>query len=234
MDDNRLLRVLPDGDRRALAPSLERVELVRGTVLEKPQTRTEFAYFLESGLAAVIAHSPNRRIGIGVVGCDGVTALEVVHSAGEAAHETIVQADGTALRIDSNRLRTAMETSVSLRHVLLRYAHFFMVQASQTALNNSHALMEERLARWILMSHDRMKDDVLNVTHEFIALMLGVRRAGITAAMHVLEGNHLVKSRRNKLQVVDREGLIAITAGAYGICEDEYERLIDPTFRAAA
>ena len=234
MNDNLLLRVLPESDRALLAPSLERVALRCGTVLEMPRQPTSHAFFLESGLAAVVAHQPNRRIGIGVVGCDGITAMEVIHNADRAANETIVQADGTALRIERETLRAAMERSPTLRHVLLRYAHFFEVQSSQTALTNCHALVEERLARWILMSHDRMKDDVLRVTHQFIALMLGVRRAGITSAIHILEGRHLVKSRRNSLEVLDRQGLIDITNGVYGICEEEYEHLIDRTFRQAA
>jgi len=233
MDLNRLLRALSPVDRDALTPSLERVELVRGTVLETIGSKPDHAYFLETGLAAIVARSPHRRIGIGVVGNDGMTALDLVLNSGRAANETIVQAAGSALRIAGGTLRTAVEGSTSLRHMLLRYAHVFMVQASQTALTNGHAAIEERLARWILMSHDRFEGDDLRVTHEFISLMLGVRRAGITGAIHVLEGLHLIKSSRDILHVTDRKGLMALASGSYGVCEDEYERLIDRTFRKA-
>jgi CRP-like cAMP-binding protein len=231
MDLNRLLRALSAADRNLLEPSLERVELLRGTVLEVIGSPTEHALFLETGLAAVVAHSPARRIGVGVVGNDGMTGLDLVQNALLAANETIVQAAGSALRIEAVKLLAAMETSATLRHLLLRYAHVFMVQASQTALTNGHANMEERLARWILMSHDRFAGDDLHVTHEFIALMLGVRRAGITESVHILEGMGLIRSSRDKLHVVERTGLIAIASGSYGVCEEEYERLIDHTFR---
>jgi CRP-like cAMP-binding protein len=231
MDLNRLLRALSAADRELLGPSFERVELDRGTVLEEIGAQTEYAFFLETGLAAVVAHSPQRRIGVGVVGNDGMTGLDLVQDAGRAANETVVQAAGSALRIEGDKLRRVLETSITLRHMLLRYAHVFMVQASQTALTNAHATMEERLARWILMSHDRFAGDDLRVTHEFIALMLGVRRAGITTAIHMLEGNHLIRSTRDILHVDDRKGLVALASGSYGVCEAEYERLIDHTFR---
>jgi CRP-like cAMP-binding protein len=231
MDQNRLLRALAAADRDLLDGLLERIELDRGTVLEVIGAQTKYAFFLETGLAAVVAHSPHRRIGVGVVGNDGMTGLDIVQNAGRAANETVVQAAGSALRIEGEKLRLAIESSGTLRHMLLRYAHVFMVQASQTALTNGHASMEERLARWILMSHDRFDGNDLHVTHEFISLMLGVRRAGITAAIHVLEGNHLIRSSRDILHIHDRKGLIALASGSYGVCEAEYERLIDRTFR---
>jgi CRP-like cAMP-binding protein len=231
MDLNRLLRALSVADRDLLRPSLESVELFRGTVLESIGSRTDHVHFLQTGLVASVARSPHRRIGVGVVGNDGMTGLDVVQNAGRAANEAIVQAAGTSLRIDSDKLRSAMERSPTLHAMLLRYAHVFMVQASQTALTNAHAPIEERLARWILMSDDRFEGGDLHVTHEFISLMVGVRRAGITDAMHVLEGNHLIKARRDSLHVVDRQGLIALAAGSYGVCEEEYERLIGHSCR---
>ena len=231
MTSNRLLLTMAPADRDLIAPGLKRVEFSRDAVLETPGLPTRYTLFPESGLVAVVAHSPRRKIGIGVVGCDGMTGLEVVHRAGRAAQELLVQAPGTALRIESRLLSEALETSASLRALLLRYAYFFTVQSSQTALTNGHARMEERLARWILMSHDRLRGDALRVTHKFISLMLGVRRAGVTVAMHILESHRLVKSHRNLIEVLDRKGLIELTRGAYGICEDEYERLVDPAFR---
>ncbi len=167
---------------------------------------TEQAFFIESGLAAVVARSPGREIGIGVVGNDGVTGLDLVLEAGLAANDTLVQSAGAAVCIGAADLNKAMEGSATLRGLLLRYAHVFMVQASQTALTNGHASISERLARWILMSHDRVSGHDLKVTHEFISLMVGVRRQGITEALHVLEGQHLVQSTRDNLHVVDRPG----------------------------
>lgn len=228
---NRLLRVLSMSDRDLLGPALKSIDLQRGHVLETAGDSTEQAFFIETGLAAVVARSPGREIGIGVVGNDGMTGLDLVLEAGLAANQTLVQSAGRAVCIGAADLKAAITHSPTLRALLLRYAHVFMVQASQTALTNTHASIEERLARWILMSHDRFSSNDLTVTHEFIALMVGVRRQGITEALHMLEGRHFIRSTREKLHVVDRPGLIDLASGSYGVCEAEYERLIDGEFR---
>lgn len=222
---NRLLRALTAADRELLIPFLEGVSIGRGTILETGGRQADYAYFLQSGLAVVVARSPHRRIGVGVVGNDGMTGLGLVLDADRAVNETVVQSAGTALRMERDRLRTAMERSANLRRLLLRYAYVFMVQTGNTSLANGHASMEQRLARWILMSCDRCKGD-LDVTHKFISLMVGVRRAGITVAMHSLEGRGLVRSTRANVHIADRAGLITLASDYYGICEEEYERLI--------
>ena len=227
---NGLLRALSSHDRQLLTAGLSLVKLDRGHVLEVAGAATEQAFFVETGLAAVVARSPGREIGIGVVGNDGMTGLDIVLESGISANHTLVQSMGTAVRISAANLQGAMSDSASLRALLLRYAHVFIVQASQTALTNGHASLEERLARWVLMSTDRNGNN-LTVTHEFISLMVGVRRQGITEALHLLEGQHLIRSTRGSLEVVDREGLIALASGSYGVCEAEYERLIDGAFR---
>ena len=224
---NRLLRVLSPRDRNLLRPALGSFALDRGHILETAGTSTEQVFFIETGLAVIVAHSPGREIGIGVVGNDGMTGLSIVLEAGLPANQTLVQSAGTAVCIGVTDLQEAMKGSATLHSLLLRYAHIFMIQASQTALTNSHASIEERLARWILMSHDRFSSNDLMVTHEFIALMVGVRRQGITEALHQLEGRRIIRSTRDKLHVVDRPGLIELASGSYGICEAEYERLID-------
>lgn len=227
---NRLLRTLSPRDRHLLTARLSLVKLDRGHVLEVAGAATEQAFFIETGLAAVVARSPGREIGVGVVGNDGMTGLDIVLESGRSANQTLVQSAGTAVCIAAADLQRAMNDSASLRLLMLRYAHVFIVQASQTALTNGHASIEERLARWVLMSHDRLSGNNLTVTHEFISLMVGVRRQGITEALHLLEGQHLIRSTRGSLEIVDREGLIALASGSYGVCEAEYERLIDGEF----
>lgn len=231
---NRLLRVLSFADRDLLRPALSLVELQRGHLLETRGVATKQAFFLETGLAAIVAQSPGREIGIGVVGNDGMTGLDLVLEAGLSANQTLVQSAGLAVCIPAAALEAALRQSATLRTLLLRYAHVFAVQASQTALTNGHASIEERLARWVLMSHDRFPDNDLKVTHAFISLMVGVRRQGITDALHVLEGRHLIHSTRDNLHVVDRPGLIKLASGSYGICEAEYERLIGMPSPAAS
>jgi CRP-like cAMP-binding protein len=141
-------------------------------------------------------------------------------------HEAFVQLDGSARRIESNRLRQAMRESTALSTLLLHFVHVFTIQVSHTALANGRAKIEERLARWLLMMHDRIDGDEAPLTHDFIALMLGVRRPGVTDALHALEGKGLVRSTRGVIRIVDREGLEALATGIYGAPEAAYERLI--------
>lgn len=224
--ENGLLRALSDQDRNALQPLLKRVDLHRGQVLEGPALAIDHALFLETGLASVVALSPQGEVGVGVVGYDGMTGIGIVLGGGRPANETRIHAAGSALAIAASDLRNLQRERPALNDLLLRYVQVSLTQASQNALCNSLARMEEKLARWILMSHDRFRGNDLTVTHEFISLMLGVRRQGITVAMHELEGGGLIKSTRENIRVLDRDGLIARAAGAYGICEEEYERLI--------
>jgi CRP-like cAMP-binding protein len=119
-----------------------------------------------------------------------------------------------------------MGASRSLTANLLRYVHVFMVQNSQTALANGRGTLDERLARWLLMWHDRINRSELIVTHEFLALLLGVRRQGITVTLHELEGQGLIRAARNRVHILDRDGLRRAANGFYGIPEAEYDRLI--------
>jgi CRP-like cAMP-binding protein len=141
-------------------------------------------------------------------------------------HETMVQVSGEAMRLPAADLRHAMDASPTLRNLLLRYSQAFMIQTSHTALANGRAKLEERLARWLLMAHDRIDGDELPLVHEFLAVMLGVRRAGVTVALHILEGQALIGARRGKIIVLDRQGLEEAANGIYGVPEREYERLM--------
>jgi CRP-like cAMP-binding protein len=115
--------------------------------------------------------------------------------------------------------------------LLLRYVQAFMAQTTQTALANGSAKLEERLARWLLMSHDRFNSNELGITHDFLAQMLGVRRAGVTIALQVLESRHLIRSRRSLITILDRAGLMRQANGSYGVAEVVYARLFRPDWR---
>ena len=141
-------------------------------------------------------------------------------------NEALVQSTGTAWRIATPALRQAMGASPALTAALLRYIHVFIAQASQTALANGRGKLDERLARWLLMWHDRLRDDNLTITHEFLALLLGVRRQGVTVALHDLEGKGLIKSTRSLIKILDRAGLQHAANGFYGLPEAEYDRAI--------
>ena len=224
---NRLLNRLSPGDLGLFEPRLERVELASHDLLEHANQPIEHAFFPESGLASVVAiGNGDRRVEVGMIGSEGVTALMVVLGDDRSPHETMVQVPGAAMRLSAPDLRGAMEASPTLRNLLLRYSQAFLIQTSHTALANGRATLEERLARWLLMSHDRIEGDELPLIHEFLALMLGVRRAGVTVALHILEGQALIRSSRGKIIVLDRKGLEEAASGLYGVPEREYERLM--------
>jgi CRP-like cAMP-binding protein len=227
---NRLLAVLSDAERVLLIPLLEMIELDIRQVLEAPNNPISHVYFVESGMAPIVGTArSSHRIEIGMVGYEGMTGLSIVLSGDRSANETLVQSSGWAMRISSESLRERMEASRSLTATLLRYVNVFMVQGSQTALANGRGRLDERLARWLLMWDDRIQSDTLTITHEFLALLLGVRRQGVTNTLHVLEGKGLIRSSRGKVGILDREGLELVASGFYGIPEAEYDRSIGGT-----
>lgn len=154
-----------------------------------------------------------------------MTGLAVVHGADQSPNETFMQVEGSGHSIDADTLTALMNQSPSLARPMLRYAHVFQILAGQTALANAEGSIEERLARWLLMSHDRLVTDNLKLTHEFLALMLGVRRPGVTIALQRLEARGLVSTGRGQVTILDRENLEASTNGLYGEPEAEFDRL---------
>ena len=224
---NRLLAVLSHADRDLLAPRLEGIELDPRQILEVPSDPISHVYFVESGLVSVVGTTqPDHRIEVGMVGYEGMTGLCIVLGDDRSANETVVQSAGSAMRLPTEALRELMKASRSLTSTLLRYVNVFMVQGSQTALANGRGRLDERLARWLLMWHDRVLADELIITHEFLAVLLGVRRQGVTVALHELEGKGLIRSTRSHVRVLDRDGLQQAANGFYGIPEAEYDRSI--------
>jgi CRP-like cAMP-binding protein len=221
---NWLLQAMTGGDRTLLEAAFEEVTLETWQILEKPNQRIPHVYFLTAGLASVVGTTrPEQRIEVGMVGFEGMTGLAVALGHDRSSNETVVQAAGTAFRLPSRTLRSAMRASPTITATLLRYVHVFMMQASQTALANGRGRLDERLARWLLMWQDRLRTPHLTVTHEFLALLLGVRRQGVTVALHRLEGEGLIRGTRNVVRIIDRPGLLALADGFYGVPEAEYD-----------
>jgi CRP-like cAMP-binding protein len=195
--------------------------------LEKPHKRITDIYFMEEGIASVVTPGELRdQVEIGIVGPEGMTGTAVVLGNHQSPHATFIQAAGSAQSIDVDPLRQAMETSPSLRRVLLSFAQIFLIQAAETAAANARLRLEGRLARWLLMTGDRLGSNNLAITHEFLSTMLGVRRAGVTDALHFLEGLNLVRAARGTVTIIDREALKKRAGVHYGLPEAEYERLI--------
>ena len=223
---NQLLQQLSGDSAGLLHPALEPMQLDVGRVLYAPGQPIRHVYFVESGLVSIVgANKGRRRMEVGMVGFEGMTSLETVLGGGVAAHEALVQSAGSALRLPSATLRDATRQSRSLHEVLLRFVHAFMVQGSHAAIAAGRARIEERLSRGLLMWHDRIRNAELFVTHEFLALLMGVRRQGVTVALHELEGKGLIRSMRNRVRIIDRDGLERTANGFYGAPEDEYRRL---------
>ena len=223
---NCLLTAMDSSDLQRLLPSLDEVPLALQQVLEVAGSPIAHVYFIQSGLVSVLATSGrNRCIEFGMIGSEGMTGFSAILDDDRSANQIVVQGAGTALRMSTTELKYAMLSSITLRRCLLRFVHVFMAQASQTALATGCAKLEERLARWILMSNDRFGGGDVGITHDVLALCLGVRRPGITLALHLLEGEGVIRSTRSRISVVNRDGLHKHANASYGVPETAYERL---------
>jgi CRP-like cAMP-binding protein len=226
---NRILAGLTPGDFAALQPELSRIELPVRRHLEMRNRPIEHVYFLESGLASmVVSAGAQHSIEVGIIGHEGMTGLPILLGTDRAAHETFVQTAGTAWRIGAEPLRAAVEKSSSLRRRLLNYAQVMMTQMAFTALANGRYKIEERLARWLLMADDRAEDSIIHLTHDFLAVMLGSRRAGVTAALNHFQKRQVLQMRRGVITITDRSALEETANGSYGGPEAEYRRLFEP------
>ena len=224
---NQLLCALSSDDLAALRPSLEPIALPKGFVLVEAGKPCEWAYFPDAGMISVVnSNHAGRTLEMGVFGRDGMGSTAIVLGADTSPLDCYAQMDGYGHRLPAAVLRQALAERVSVQRLLLRYVQAFLVQVSQTAMSNGSYTIEERLARWLLLVHDRADGNDLSLTHEFMSIMLGVRRTGVTLAIHILEGAHMIRARRGVLTILDRSKLESTAGDGYGVAEAEYERLI--------
>lgn len=214
-------------DLALIRPHLKPVAMPLLKDMERPNRRIETIYFMEAGMASVVAEQPDEtRVEVGLIGAEGMSGTAVVLGGDQSPHATYIQAAGEAQQMAAKELRKAIDTSETLRTLLLKFVQVFMVQTAHTAIANACAKIDQRLARWILMAHDRARGDTLALTHEFLALMLGVRRAGVTEALQSLKRQKLIDTGRNQILVLNRKGLEKVAGSSYGVPEKEYRRLI--------
>ena len=224
---NTLLRRLPATSLERFAVRLEHVELPRSHQLSSPHQPMEHAYFFESGIASVVIRSPEgQHSEIGIIGRDGMCPVSAILDADADPFSIHMQMPGEAYRIPVADLRVVLTEDREVHRLLSRYTQALAVQQAYTALSNAVHHIDERLARWILMCYDRVDSSDISLTHEFMSIMLAVRRPSVTTALHVLEGKKLIYSERGVVSVRNRAGLEAFARDAYGECEREYERLI--------
>jgi CRP-like cAMP-binding protein len=224
---NRLLAALSDSDRAALQPHLRPTTLLVERDLERPNRPIPSVFFIEAGIASVVAVQANdKRVEVGLVGREGMSGTAIVLGGDQSPHHTYMQATGEGQQIAVVELQKAMRASDTLHALLLKYVQVFMVQTAQTAIANASTTLSQRLARWLLMAQDRLGVDTLPLTHEFLSLMLAVRRAGVTEALQTLKRKNLIETGRNKIIVRDRKGLERAAGAFYGVPEAEFRRLI--------
>ncbi|MER9617248.1 Crp/Fnr family transcriptional regulator [Mesorhizobium sp. M0207] len=214
-------------DLQLLSPHLHSSFLPLRTQLETANAAIEAVYFFETGIGSMVAKlRPEVDAEVMVIGFEGMTGSALIMGGDRSPHDCYIQADAEVASMDAEPFTKALSDSPTLRLFLLRYVHYAWIQASYTALANARLKLEERLARWLVMCNDRIEGDRLPITHEFLSVMLGVRRPGVTLALQMLEGRGLIRSNRGEVIVRDRTGLITLANSSYGQPEAEYARLI--------
>ena len=226
IERNAILGYLSAEDLDLLRPNLEPLDLPVRTWLASANRSIEMIYFLESGIASTTTNVGHQvPIEVGIVGREGVVNHFVVLGTDRSPNDTFMQIGGSGLRIEADTLRRTMERSATLTLALLRFVHTFMAQTASTVLANGRASTAERLARWLLMARDRVDADGIALTHEFLAIMLGVQRPGVSVALRDFEQRGFIERQRGLITIVDRPGLEKAANGYYGVAEREFRRL---------
>jgi CRP-like cAMP-binding protein len=223
---NKLLNMLSPADLELLLPSLVAAELPQRLHFERPNQRIGEVCFPETAVASVVASQGDLLVEIGLIGCEGMTGTALVLGSDRTIHGTFIQIAGDGLRMPATDFRAAMDKSPTMRETFLKYVQVLVIQTAHTAIANSVGKLHERLARWLLMAHDRVAKDKLVLTHEFLSIMLAVRRAGVTEAVNELEDKELISCSRGVVTVLNRKGLEEVAGKLYGRPEAEYRRLL--------
>jgi CRP-like cAMP-binding protein len=223
---NRLLCALPNADLRHLEAYLTAVQLPVRTQLQASLTSVEHVYFFESGIASVVGTVAGHDTEVGVIGHEGVSSLCILHGADRSPYRVFMQVEGAGYRLASHVLTETMEKSASCRRLMMAFAQAFAIQTAETAIANARGSILERLARWLLMAQDRVESRAVPLTHEFLSVMLGIRRAGVTQACHELARLGLIDNTRGLIVVTDPKGLQRIASDFYGVPERELARLL--------
>jgi CRP-like cAMP-binding protein len=224
--ENRILAVLCPEEFERLAPHLEEVTLPLGDIISRPDEKIEYVYFPHRAIISVVAlMKDGDEVEIGVVGNEGMFGLPLVLGTNSAPLQAVVQIAGDATRIKASVFNEEMNHCGQFHKLLLEYAQAFFIQTAQTAACNRLHRLDGRLARWLLRCQDQTRSNELRLTHEFIAVMLGVRRAGVSEAAHRLQADKLINYARGSIRILDRQGLEATSCECYGIIKREFDRL---------
>jgi CRP-like cAMP-binding protein len=223
---NRVLAALPRVDLDRLLPHLSPVSLRRNQRLHEAGSMVDTVYFLEDGVCStVVTMTSGRSVEVGSVGRDGFVGVSAVLGTGTSTNSSFMQIPGHGYKVKARTLVEQAEESRDLRLCLLRSVQGQYMQTAQTAACNRIHELGERLARWLLMCHDRVQAEHLPITQEFLAMMLGTRRSSVTVAAGEFQKAGLISHARGNVKVIDRAGLIAAACECYQIVHREFVRL---------
>jgi CRP-like cAMP-binding protein len=216
MHANRLLASLPRKSYRGLLPGLDAVTLDFGDVLYEPGARIHDVYFPGRSVVSLLTVVDGRSaLEVGLVGREGMVGIPLALGVDTSPVRALVQGAGAAMRMSAASFRKALDASEPLQRGLLRYTHGLMAQITQTAACNRFHVVEARLARWLLMTRDRVGSRQFRLTHEFLAHMLGVRRVGVTHAASALQRSGLIEYERGNIRILENAGLEAAACSCY-------------------
>ncbi len=228
---NKLLALLPQADYDRIAVDLELIDLPRGMPLVEVDVPIEHVYFLTSGIGSVVAVTPEgHKAEAGIFGFEGLIPTNAIAGSNVSPYSIGMQLGGDGYRMDYGAFRGWMDSNRNFAAMATRWSEAFAIQLVYTAVSNAVHDVNERLARWLLMCHDRVPGQELPLTHEYISYMLAVRRPSVTTALHVLEGNGFIKSERSLITIRNRPALEEFAHDAYGRPEQEYRRLMKDLF----
>lgn len=218
---NQILSALPAADYQRLAPHLEEIVLEHAKVLYEIGAPVDYVYFPTNAMVSLVTEmSDGRIVEVGLVGNDGMTGLAALLGEETSPERAIVQIANGGLRAKFSVVKEEFQRGGALHKLLLAYARQLMKQVSQTAACNASHTAEERLSRWLLMCHDRVSNSELKLTQEFLAEMLGTRRATVSVSAMVLQSDGLIQYNRGHIKIIDRAGLEAFTCECYKAVRD--------------
>ncbi|MGJ7039638.1 CRP-like cAMP-binding protein [Shinella sp. BE166] len=228
---NKLLSILPAADYAHVVAGLEHVDLPRFMVLAEAGQPIDYVYFLTSGIGSLVTTTPDgNHAEAGIFGFDGYLPTSAMANVELSSHDIRVQIAGDGYRMSYGTFRHWMDENRNFSRVVLRSIEAFSVQLAHTAVSNAVHEVNQRLARWLLMCHDRVTGNEIPITHEFISHMLAVRRPSVTVALQSLEGERFIESERGLITIRNRPGLEQFAHDAYGKPEREYRRLMKDLF----
>lgn len=222
---NKLLAALPKKEYQALLSQLEEIPLVFEEILYRPEILISDVYFPNHGVISLLAGiNEHATLEVGLIGKEGILGLAVFMGVNTSQNRAVVQGAGSAMRMKAAAFRRECKNGGALPRLLQRYTHSLLTQITQTTVCNQFHSIEARLARWLLMTHDRIEADEFQLTQEFLSNMLAVRRECVNKAAGKLQKRSLISYSRGRLRVLDRAGLEATSCGCYEIIHDESSR----------